>query len=42
MEKLKEKTFTKDVEEVKEIFDDEHVHEMVQEINEDILNIDKI
>ena len=30
--------FTKDVEEVKEIFDDEHVHEMVQEINEDILN----
>ncbi len=34
--------FTKDVEEVKEIFDDEHVHEMVQEINEDILNIDKI
>ena len=34
--------FTKDVDEVKEIFDDEHVQEMVQEINEDILNIDKI
>ena len=34
--------FTKDVEEVKEIFDDDHVEEMVHEINEDILNIDKI
>ena len=34
--------FTKDIDEVKEIFDDEHVQEMVQEINEDILNIDKI